>query len=79
MEFLLGLVNSFPVLTVNYENETLCPCIVMTPKRPNFVLSSNVPNIEFHVLVGHRLYIKSNCDKSVEKNLDSQGLIRTYR
>jgi len=79
MEFLLGFVNSFSILAVNHENEPLRPCVVMAPERPDFVLSSNVPNIEFHVLVCHRLNIKTNYDKRFRKKLNSQCLLGTYR
>ena len=79
MEFLLRFVNPFSILAVNHENEPLRPCVVMAPERPNFVLSSNVPNVEFHVFVCYRLHIKTNCDKSFKKMFYSQGLLETHR
>ena len=60
MKFLLRLVDSFPVLTVNNENESLCSGVVMSPERSNLVLSPDVPHIEFHILVRHGFYIETD-------------------
>ena len=71
MEFLLSLVNSFPILTINHKNEALRARIIMAPEGSDFVLSSNVPDIEFHIFVCYRLHIESDCDESLEKLKDS--------
>ena len=60
MKFLLRLVDSFPVLTVNNENESLCSGVVVSPERSNLVLSPDVPYIEFNILVRHSFYIETD-------------------
>jgi len=60
MKFLLRFVDSFPVLAINNENETLCSCVVMSPEWSNLVLSSDVPYVEFYVLVRHSFYIETD-------------------
>ena len=45
----------------------------MSPERSNLVLSSNIPYIELHILVGDGLHVKANsryrCDILVELQL----------
>lgn len=42
MKFLSGLVYAISVCAVHYEDEALSPCVVVSPQRPNLVLSSHV-------------------------------------
>lgn len=65
MKLLLRLINSFTVLTVNDEYQALCAGVVMSPERPDFVLSSDIPYVEFHVLVGYGFYVESDCRPAV--------------
>ena len=60
MQFLLRLVYPLPILTVYHEDETLGAGVVMSPKWPNLVLPSNVPDIETHVLVCYSLNVEAN-------------------
>jgi len=60
MKFLLRLIKSFPILTVNDKNESLCSSVVVPPERSNLVLSSDVPYIEFYILVRHGFYIETD-------------------
>ena len=64
VELLLRLVYTFPVLAVNDENETLGASVVLSPQGPNLVLSSDVPNVELDVLVGHGLHVKTHCART---------------
>jgi hypothetical protein len=79
MKFLLRLVKSFPVLTVNDKNESLCSSVVVPPKRSNLVLSSDVPYIEFHVLVRHGFYIETDykSQRSAETVINGAGALHT--
>lgn len=60
MKFLLRLVDSFPILTINNKNEPLCSGVVVSPERSDFVLSSNIPYIKFNVLVRYGFYIETD-------------------
>ena len=60
MKFLLRLIDSLPILAVNNKNEPLCSGVVMSPERSDLILSSDIPYIEFHVLVRHGFYIKTD-------------------
>ena len=59
MEFLLRLVYTLPILTVDDEYETLGTSVVVPPERSNLVLSSDIPNSEGDVLVLHSLDVKT--------------------
>jgi len=60
MELLFRLIHSFPILAVHNEYQTLCAGVVMSPKWPDFVLTTDVPNIEFHVFIGHSFDVEAN-------------------
>lgn len=62
MELLLRLVNSFPILAVDDEDETLSAGVVMSPQGPNFVLTAHVPHVELDILVCYCLDVESDCD-----------------
>lgn len=47
MEFLSGFIDALAVTRVDDKDKALGASIVMSPERPNFILSSNVPYIEF--------------------------------
>ena len=78
MKFLLRLVDSFPVLTINNENEALCSGVVMSPERPNLVLSSDIPYIEFHILVRNRFYIETDYKTQLSARLYDKQRHSTY-
>jgi len=63
MQLLLRLVNTLPVLAVHDKDETLCSSIVMPPERANLVLTSNVPYIEFNILVRDRFNVEANYER----------------
>lgn len=71
VKLLLCLINSLSILTVDNKYEALCSCIVMSPEGTNLILSSDIPYIEFHVLIRHSLHIKTNC----ESLLSESGII----
>ena len=59
MEFLLRLVYTLPILTVDDEYETLGTSVVVPPERSNLVLSSDIPHSEREVLVFDSLDVES--------------------
>ena len=60
VELLLRLIYTIPVLTVDDEDKTLGPGVVMPPERPNLVLSSDIPDVELDILVRHRLNVEAD-------------------
>lgn len=34
---------------------------IVTPERPNLVLTTNIPNVELDILVCYRFHIKTDC------------------
>ena len=60
MQFLPGFIDTCSVVAVDDEDETLCAGEVVPPQRSNLVLPAYVPNIEFHILVGHGLDVEAD-------------------
>ena len=60
MQLLFRFVYPLPILTVHDEDETLRSGVIVSPQRSNLVLSTNVPYVEFYVLIGHRLDIEAD-------------------
>jgi hypothetical protein len=65
MKLLLRLIYSFSVLAVDHKDETLCASIVMSPEWANFILTANVPYIEFHILIRYGFHVKADCERMV--------------
>ena len=63
MKFLLRFIHSFTVLAIHNKDQTLCASVVVSPEWSNFVLATDVPYIEFHVLVSNSFDIESNCER----------------
>lgn len=51
MQLLFCFVDAFAVLAVNNEDEALRAGVIMPPEGPDFVLSSNVPDVELDVFI----------------------------
>ena len=47
--------------TVHDEHEALRARVVVPPQRPNLVLPADVPDVELHILVRHRLDVEADC------------------
>lgn len=60
VQLLSGLFYALTVLAVDDEYQTLSASVVVPPKRPDFVLSSNIPNVELDVLICHSLDIEAH-------------------
>jgi len=60
MKFVLSLINTFSVLTVNDKHETLRASVIVSPKGTDLVLATNVPNIELDILVCHGFNVETN-------------------
>lgn len=61
---MLGFVNSVQILAIDDEDEPLRPSIIMSPQWSNLVLSTNIPDIEFDILVCHRLDIETDFERA---------------
>lgn len=72
MKLVLGLVDAFPVLTVDDEHEALGAGVVVSPQGTDLVLPANVPDVELDVLVCHGLHVEANCVR-VEDRCSWQG------
>ena len=60
MQFLFCFIDSLSVLTVDDENQTLGASVIVSPQWTNLVLTPNVPNVEFDILVCDRLHIEAD-------------------
>ena len=60
MQLLFRLVYPLPILAVHDEHETLCSGVVVSPQWSNLVLSTDVPHVEFDILIRHRLNVKTD-------------------
>lgn len=60
MQLLLGFVNTFPVLAVDHKNEALCSGIIVPPQRSDLILTSDIPDVELDILIGHRFHVEAN-------------------
>lgn len=61
MQLVFRFINSFSVLAVNDEDETLSASVVVTPQRPDFVLSTDIPYIKLDILVCDGLDVEADC------------------
>jgi hypothetical protein len=59
MQFLPGLVDARTVVAVDDEDESLRAGEVVPPQRADLVLPADVPDVEFHVLVGDGLDVEA--------------------
>merc|ERR1719458_1650538 len=53
------LTNPLPVITVHHEDQSLCILKVVSPQRPDLVLTSHVPDSEADVFILHSLDIEA--------------------
>lgn len=60
MQLLAGLLDARAVRRVNDEDEALGAAKVVPPEGANLVLASDVPHVEPHVLVRHRLDVEAH-------------------
>ncbi len=60
MKLVLSLFDTFSILTVNNEHKTLRASVIVPPKRTNFVLSTNIPNIELDILICYSFDVEAN-------------------
>ena len=51
LQLFTRLNDTIPVVGINNEDDTLSVLEVVAPQRPNFVLSSNIPDCELDILV----------------------------
>lgn len=61
VKLLLRLVDPLPILAVHDKDETLCSSIVVSPERSNLVLPTDIPHVEFDILVRHGFDVEANC------------------
>jgi len=60
MKFMLSLINTFSVLTISDEHETLRASVIVSPKGTDLILTTNVPNVELDILVCYSFNIETN-------------------
>lgn len=60
LEFLASLVYTQAICTVNDEYQALGAGVVMSPERPNLVLTTHIPDIEFDILISDRFDIEAH-------------------
>ncbi|XP_074222683.1 uncharacterized protein LOC141578029 [Camelus bactrianus] len=51
VQLLAGLVDAVAVGAVHYEDQTLCPGVVMPPERPDLVLAAHIPDVELDIFI----------------------------
>jgi len=64
LQFLASLDNTIAIVTVNDENDALGVLEVVSPKRSDLVLTTDIPDGELNVLVVDRLNVKAYTDSS---------------
>lgn len=64
MQLLSGFVYPLPILTIHDEDETLRPRVVVSPQRPNLVLTSDIPDVELDILIRYSLDVEPNYTRS---------------
>jgi hypothetical protein len=70
MQLLLCFIYPLPILAIHDEYEALGTSVVVSPKRPDFVLPSYIPDIKFYILVRDGFHVETNCNGGVnEKEL----------
>lgn len=60
MQFLLTHVDSLLVGGIDHENDGCCVGVVASPVWSDTGLSSEIPHVEFEVLVGEGLHVETN-------------------
>lgn len=48
------------VARIHHEDQTLCTGVVMSPKRTDLVLTTDIPHIELDILIGDALDVESD-------------------
>jgi hypothetical protein len=60
MQFLFRLVDPLSVLAIDHEDKTLSAGVVVSPERPYLILTTDIPYIEFYVLVGYGFHVEAD-------------------
>ena len=61
VQLLLCFIDPISVLAIDHKYETLRASVVVSPQRPDLVLSSDIPYVKFDVLVGNSLDVEADC------------------
>ena len=59
LQFLSGLNNTIAIIAVNNEDDALSVLEVVSPQRPDLILSTDVPHRELNVLVFDSLDVEA--------------------
>ena len=59
MELIGSFLDAFAICWVDYEDDGLCVGKIVSPKRPDFVLASDIPHRKCDVLIFDSLNVKS--------------------
>lgn len=60
MQLLSCFVYAFPILAVHHEDETLGAGVIVPPKRADFVLTANIPYVEFDIFVCDGFHVETD-------------------
>ena len=60
VQFIASFVDPVDVIRVDDEDQTLCVVVVVSPQRPNTILTANIPDVEVEALVLNRFDIESD-------------------
>lgn len=55
-----SLLQASSVARVHHENQALCTGVVVSPEGSNLVLTTDIPDVEFHILIGDALDVKAH-------------------
>ena len=60
MKLITSSISTIAIVGINHENQALSVLVVMSPQRPDLVLSSDIPHGEADILILDCLHVESN-------------------
>lgn len=60
VQFRASLLHTGGIARVNHEDQSLCTGVIVSPERSDLVLTTDIPDVELDVLVGHTLDVESD-------------------
>jgi len=59
LQLLPSFDDTVTIVAINYEDDTLSVLEVMSPQRPDLILSTNIPNCELNIFVLNSLNVET--------------------
>jgi hypothetical protein len=75
LQFLTSFDNTIAIIAVNDENDALSVLEVMSPKRSDLVLTTDIPDSELDVLIVDSLDVKAYTDSLFSTVPDASGIV----